>query len=273
MLIDTHCHLNFKAFKKNVDEIIKQAKQAGVEKIIVPGTNLKTSKKAVELAQKYKGIYAAIGIHPHHSSTQCPVPNILYEFKKLAKSKKVVAIGECGLDYYQYQKTKYKNYKIDQGFKKIQKEIFEKQIQLANKLNLPLIIHNRQASNDILKLIENWRLRIENLSGVFHCFQGNFNLLNWALKHQFYIGITGIVTYDKQMQKIVKKIPLERLLIETDSPFLTPEPLRSKKIFPNTPVNVRIVAEWIAQIKGDSFLNVIKQTTKNAVQLFKLIAN
>ena len=155
------------------------------------------------------------------------------------------------------------------NIKKVQKQIFKLQIELAQQLKLPLIIHNRQASKDFLKLFTEYYPLITN-SAVFHCFQGNFKLLNWALKHQLYIGITGIVTYNTKVQEVVKKTTLERLLIETDSPFLTPEPLRSKRIFPNAPANVRIVAEWIAQIKGDSFLNVVKQTTKNAVQLFKL---
>lgn len=272
MLIDTHCHLNFKVFKKNVSNIINQAKSKGVEKIIVPGANWDSSKKAVKLAQEYDEIYAAVGIHPHHAKEVTKLTNqqLKIQLEKLAKNKKVVAIGECGLDYYQYQRTKYQDYKIDEKFKKVQEETFIIQISLAKKLNLPLIIHNRNASNNLLKIINNKKLTVTKLKGVFHCFQGNFKLLNWILKNNFFIGITGIITYDKQMQELAKNTPLEKILIETDSPFLTPQPLKSQKPFPNTPENVKIITEWIAKIKGDSFFKIAKQTTKNALQLFKL---
>jgi len=269
-MIDTHCHLNFKAFEGKVEEVIQQAKKAGVEKIIVPGTNLKTSQKAVNLAQKYDGVYAAVGIHPHHSNIKYKKLNIKNKLRKLVKNNKVVAIGECGLDYYQYKKTKYEDYKINKGFKKTQKEVFEMQIQLAKELNLPLIIHNRLASTNILKIIENFKLKIENLMGVLHCFQGDNQLLNWALKNDFFIGITGIITYDKKMQQVAKKVPLKNLLIETDAPFLTPEPLKSQKVFPNRPGNVKMVCKRIAKIKGDSFLKVAGITSNNAVRLFKI---
>jgi len=268
-MIDTHCHLNFKAFKGKVRQVIEQAKKVGITKIIVPGTNLETSKEAVNLAQKYKEIYAAVGIHPHHASqVQSSKFKVQSELSRLAEYKKVVAIGECGLDYYKYQKTKYKDYEIDEDFKKAQRQIFEMQIKLAQELNLPLIIHNRQASNDILKIL-NTKYSIPN-TGVLHCFQGNDKLLNWAVKQSFYIGITGIVTYNKKMEEVVKKTPLKNLFIETDAPYLMPEPLRTTKRWPNEPKNVKIIAQKIADIKSDSFLEVTKQTTENAIQLFKL---
>lgn len=259
MLIDTHCHLNFKAYKKNVREVIESAKKIGVEKIVVPGAKLNSSRKAVELAQQYEGIYAAIGIHPHHAGEEI----IKHELMKLAKNKKVVAIGECGLDYFPPG-----NEKID---KKAQKNLFLMQLEIAHELHLPVIIHNRDADEDILKILTTHNSQLATNPSVFHCFMGNFNLLKWALDNGFYIGITGLVTYNKHVQEVVKLTPLNRLLIETDSPFLTPEPLRSQKNFPNKPENVKIVAEWIAKIKSDSFLNVAKQTTANALRLFKLI--
>jgi len=278
MLIDTHCHLNFKTFAKNIDKVINGAKKAGVKKIVVPGTNLDSSQKAIELTQKHNNIYASVGIHPHHCleiRNSCLAGRqakheIRNQLQRLIRTEKVVAIGECGLDYYHYQKTKYDNYKIDKNFKRVQKEIFELQIKLAYDFNLPLIIHNREASDDMLDILNTKYKILNTISGVFHCFMGNNKLLTWALKHNFYIGINGLVTYNQTVQEIAKQVPLEKILIETDSPFLTPEPLRSQKSFPNKPENVKIVAAKIATIKGDSFLKVAEQTTKNALQLFKL---
>jgi len=265
MLIDTHCHLNFKAFKNKTTKIINQAKKAGVKKFIVPGANLDSSQKAVELAQQYPQVYAAVGIHPHHAKKnfkKLGLKKIKEKITGLAKNKKVVAIGECGLDYYQ---TKEKN------IKKIQKEVFLIQIKIAHQLKLPLIIHNRQSSNSLLKILSHQPLTIKyQLSGVLHCFQGNFNLLNWALSNNFYFGISGLITKDKLIQQAVKKIPLKQLLIETDSPFLTPKNTSIKKSFPNTPKNVKIVAQWIAKLKNIQLTKTIEATTKNAIYLFKL---
>lgn len=272
MLIDTHCHLNFKVFADNVLEVINAAKAAGVEKIIVPGTNLETSRSAVELATQYPQVYASIGIHPHHAGIMNDELRIMNELKQLATHKKVVAIGECGLDYYVYQKTKYPNYQIDEQFKQKQKKIFLLQIELAIELNLPLIIHNRDADSDLLALLKSLKgSKYKSLKGVFHCMQGNEELLNWGLEHNYYFGITGLVTYNHRMQAMVKKTTITKLLSETDAPFLIPEPLKSRHIFPNSPQNVKIIVERIASLKGDSFLTASKQLSDNAVQLFKVI--
>jgi len=263
MLIDTHCHLNFKAFKGKADPVIERARKAGVKKVIVPGARLDTSKKAVELARKYKEIYAAVGIHPIHARrVKNQMPNLKNKLKKLAENKKVVAIGECGLDYFRIENSKLK-------IKKKQKLLFKMQIELAQELDLPLIIHNRNAGDDLISILKPYAIcHKPRLRAVFHCFSGNFTLLAWALEHNFYIGIDGNITYSKHVKKVVKRTPLERLLIETDSPYLMPEPLRSTKKFPNEPKNVKIVAEKIAEIKGDSFLRIAKQTTENAEELF-----
>jgi TatD DNase family protein len=268
MLIDTHCHLNFKVFKDNVEEVIARAKKAGIEKIIVPGSDLETSKQAVELAVKHEEVYAAVGVHPHHSNIKNQKSKIKNELKILARCQKVVAIGECGLDYYQYQKTKYQDYKIDEEFKKTQREIFKMQIKLAGELGLPLIIHNRQASEDLLRLLTTHYSLLTKL--VFHCFEGDEDLLGWGLKHNFYFGVTGNVTYNQKVARAVKNIPLKNLLVETDSPWLRPEPLKQVEKWPNEPKNVKIVAERIAEIKGDSFLNIAKSTSENAKRLFNL---
>ncbi|PIS09288.1 hydrolase TatD [Candidatus Beckwithbacteria bacterium CG10_big_fil_rev_8_21_14_0_10_34_10] len=273
MLIDTHCHLNFKTFKGMVKKTIQEAKKAGINKIIVPGTDLESSQKAVELASRYRKVYASVGIHPHHAleTKKLLTSNLLSSLEKLSKNKKVVAIGECGLDYYHYQKTKYQKYKIDMGFKKIQKKIFSLQIDLALKLNLPLIIHNRESSLNLLEIVSKKNKDSGNrLKGVFHSFQGSSKLLAWALKNGFFIGINGIVTFSKNIESVCKKVSLNNLVLETDSPFLMPRPVKNQKKWPNTPENVKIIAQRIANIKGDSFLRIAQQTSKNAVQLFKL---
>jgi len=274
MLIDSHCHLNFKIFKNQVAEAIQTAKKAGVKKIIVPGTNLETSEKAVRLAQKHPEVYAAVGIHPHHTKKITNYKlQITNKLKRLAQNNGVVALGECGLDYYRYQKTKYKNYQIDPEFKNRQKEIFIWQIKLAKELALPLIIHNRLASKDLLRiLVKEFNPQHANSDrpGVLHCFQGNDRLFRWALKNNFCLGFTGLVTFDRKMQAIVKKTPLKNILVETDAPFLSPRLDKIKRAFPNTPANVKIIAKRIAQIKSDSFLRIARQTSKNASRLFNL---
>lgn len=280
MLIDTHCHLYFDVFAGQVDQIIRNAESVGVTKIIVPGVNLTTSQKAVDMAKKYDQVYAVVGIHP--SEAQNVNNKSLGRLKNLAENDKVVGIGECGLDYknIKYQKAKSKDTEQGLKIKERQKEVFRLQIGLAQELDLPLVIHGRNASEDILKMFDSrWDFispqngRLQNnkrAKGVFHCFSGNFTLLNSVLEHDFYIGIDGNVTYSKHAKKIVKRTPLEKLLVETDSPLLMPEPIRSRKEFPNEPKNVKIVAEKIAKICGDSFLKVAKQTSKNARELFNI---
>lgn len=281
MLIDTHCHLNFKAFKKDLNEVIKRAKDAGVEKIIVVGSDLKSSRKAVKLAQKYDSLYASVGIHPHHVTSLNK--DINHSQKKLteiltilAKNKKVVAIGETGLDYHTYQKSKYGP--IDNN-KSLQKTFFDLHLNLAKKIDLPLIIHCRKAHDDLLEIL-GLGARVLKQKGVLHCFEGDKNHLKKALNLGFYIGFNGMVTYPerKKLKNLVKITPIERILLETDSPFLTPEPLRGtrKKLAPlvflagarNEPKNLKIVAEKISEIKNISFREISKKTTDNSYSLF-----
>ena len=269
MLIDTHAHLNFKVFNKIIDQVLWQAGEAGVKKIIVPGTDLESSQKAVNLAKHFVNVYAAIGIHPHHVNKemkQLAIKQLKEKLKELAKNKKVIAIGECGLDYYHYPKTKYDDYKIDDDFRKKQKELFKMQLELARELKLPVIIHNRQAHDDIKKIVQKAMRHAPR--AVFHCFEGDEKFLDWVLSKGFYIGFDGNITYDKKLAEIVKLAPIDKILLETDSPFLIPEPLRSRKTFPNEPKNVKITAKYIARLKGDSFFNIAKQTTANAEKLF-----
>ena len=277
MLIDTHAHLNFKAFRKDLDNTLWKAREAGVGRIIVPGADLETSKRAVELARSYETIYAAVGIHPHHAKEikKLETEKLKENLKRLAKNNKVVAIGECGLDYYQYKKSKDRDYlesdglKVDKNLKKIQKEIFKIHLELAQALKLPVIFHCREAQEDMKKSLKG--LKFKGLKGVFHCFSGDEKFLKWVLKKGFSVGFDGNITYNEKWQKIIKKTPIRKILLETDAPLLIPEPLKSQKKFPNKPENIKVIAEFIAKIKGDSLLRVARQTTKNAKELFQLV--
>ena len=307
MYIDTHCHLNLQAFKKDWKKISNEAKKAGVKKMLVVGTELKSSQKAIKLAEELDGLFAVVGFHPHHCKSiknLNEINKIVKDLRKLAKNKKVVAIGECGLDYHIYQKTKYKKTKITEEQKKLQKQLFGKQIQLAKELNLPMVIHNREAQKDILDVIDHFCLPVQAgkndgkyPKGVFHCISGSIKFLNKLLEKGFYAGVDGNVTYSSEVQALAKNIPIDRLLLETDSPWLTPEPLRNKKVpnylspanagcrslkvrnqkgrtlhprLRNTPSNVKIVAEFIARLKNTSINQIATKTTKNAEKLFKI---
>jgi len=293
-MFDTHCHLNFSAFDGILEKVISEGKNEGVEKFVVPGTDVETSKKAVGIAKKYEGVYAAVGIHPHHvKKYQKEMPKqvrhdklsschpeldlgslLNNDFKKLEKlitHPKVVAIGEIGLDRHIYQKTKYEDYKIDEEFIKLQKEVFLTQLNLAKKYKKTVIIHNRQAKNDLLKILNTYYLLL-NTSMVFHCCEPDFDLLDFAKKHHIYIGVDGDVTYDPKKQAFVKEIPLSLLVLETDSPFLTPAPLRNDKKtkFPNTPKNLILVAQKVAEIKGEKVEKIRKVTKNNSMKLFMI---
>ncbi len=309
-MFDTHCHLNFKSFKKNLNQVIDKAKKAGVKNFVVPGTDYKTSEKAVQIADKHPNLYVAVGIHPHHvfkiknkAQPQIKKPKPLghnlwsqfqrlfkikhpdhlkkikigYETKKLIKkienlldNKKVVAIGEVGLDYHLYKNTKYEDYQINKSFINHQKILFENQINLAKKYKKSLILHNREATPDLLKIIEkNWG---KNLSGktVFHCCQPDNDLLSFAIKNHVYIGVDGDITYSKEKQVFIKKVPLDLLVVETDSPFLLPEPLRSQKKYPNQPSNLLITINFISKMLKLSKKELISFTEKNSHQLFNI---
>jgi len=277
MYIDTHCHLNFKAFEDDLLEVVKKSQEAGVEKIIVPGTDLETSKKAVEIAEDIEEVYAVVGFHPHHVKGLDRVDGkIKEELKKLAKSKKVVGIGECGLDYYVYQRTKYDKAEITTELKNLQKQLFGMQLQLAKELSLPMVIHNREAAEEILDVMNHFSKGDNKMPrGVFHCISGSKEYLEKILDLGFYIGVDGNVTYSKNVKKLAKKVPLNRLLLETDAPYLTPEPVRSEKInrgekLRNEPISVKITAEYLADLKKVSLDKIIASTTKNAEDLFNI---
>jgi TatD DNase family protein len=252
MLIDSHTHLDFPEFDADREAVIASAKSLGVEKFLNPGCNLATSRKAVELTKKFPEIFAAVGIHPHDASEV--TAEALVELEKLASNKKVVAIGEIGLDYFRMRNSK-----------EIQIAAFEKQLALASKLDKPVIIHSREADEDIFISLA----KFPKLRGVFHCFGGDYAFAQEVLARGFFIGITAIVTYPnaKNIHEVAQKIPLEKLLIETDSPFLAPQSKRGKRCIP---ADVAEVAEKIAQLKNIPVAEVAIVSALNAQGLFHL---
>lgn len=266
-MIDVHCHLNFKAFENDVDGVIKQAFEAGVSKIINVGAQLSSSKRAVELAEKYENLYATVGIHPHHADKL--EENWEGKLEELAKDTKVVAIGECGMDFHNYDSNGTVDYKL-------QEDLFIKQIEISHKLKLPLQIHNRHAGKQIIEILLNHKSSLLNPPGMFHCFSGNLELLKTALQMGFYIGFDGNITYKgipkgeaTALLDLVKYTPLDCILAETDAPYLTPEPHRGSR---NEPSYVILIGSKIAEIKGISFEKVKEQTILNASRLFQLNA-
>ena len=273
-MVDTHCHLNFHAFDKDVDEVAKRAFDAGVRAIVNVGTSIPSSRKAIELAHKYDNMYAIVGIHPHHadkadSEFEGEIQKDWFEnLRKLAKEEKVVGIGETGLDYHYYES----NGIVD---KKLQEEAFRKQIELSIEIGLSLQIHNRRAGEDIVQILAEYKSRFQDPPGMFHCFAGSFEVLKKALDLGFYIGYDGNVTYKGiatgetvELADLVKATPIDRILVETDSPFLTPVPFRGQR---NEPKNVIIVGQYLAQLKGVSFEELLRATNSNFETLFKVL--
>ncbi len=251
LFIDTHAHLDFDLFDEDREIVIQRAIKNGLAAIITIGTDLESSKKSVEIAEKYAMVFAAVGIHP----TECAdVPDRDFEMiEELAQHEKVVAIGEVGLDYYHMRAPK-----------EVQKNAFLYQAHLAEKLGLPLIIHNRDSHDDMYALIK--EKNISEIGGVMHSFSGDEDFLQKILATDLYISFTGNVTFkNSKLGELVAQVPLERLLLETDSPFLTPVPLRGKR---NEPGFIIYTAQKIAEIKQVSVEELGKVTTENALRLF-----
>ncbi len=287
-MFDTHCHLNFKRYKKTLDQVIVRAHEAGVTTIVIPGTDVKSSKKAVEIAQSHEGMFAAVGIHPHHAakymSSVIPNPDsesrdqwiqkqVQYDMKIieiLISQPKVVAVGEVGMDRHTYEETVYAEYQISPEFITIQQNLLKMQIDLAIKYDKSLILHNREAKQDILQILrDKWDAKLENRT-VFHCCEPDQELLDFACSHKMYIGVDGDVTYDLAKQKFISEVPLEMLVIETDSPYILPEPLLSQKAYPNEPAHVRYVAEAVSSLKKLPVGEIVKQTTEKGRNLFQI---
>ena len=252
-LFDSHAHYNDEKFDDDRDTIIKEAYNSGITTIINAGYSLESSKKAIEIANQYKFMYATVGVSPN--DIEDLKGNYIEDIEELAKSYKVVAIGEIGLDYYWNKENKEK-----------QKEIFMEQIKLANKLELPIVIHTREAVMDTIDILK----KIEcKKRGVFHCCPLNRELVKEALKLGFYISFAGPVTFknSKNAEEIVNLVPIEKILIETDSPYLSPEPVRGRR---NDSQNVKYIAQKIADIKGLTIEEVAKQMHKNIEKIFNM---
>jgi TatD DNase family protein len=260
-LVDTHCHLNFATFDDDRRNVVERARENGIYRILIPGIDIETSKSAINCTHEFNEVYATVGIHPNMGYTW--TTQAYEDLRELASHRKVVAIGEIGLDYYRERTPKAQ-----------QHSIFKKQLELAANLGKPVIIHNREASEDILKIIQDWYKGLKNNCsrlaenpGVMHSFSGDSNFAKEIVSYNFKIGITGPITFKNSLllQEIVRSHQVDHLLVETDAPYLTPSPLRGKR---NEPANVRIVVEKIAELKDSAVDVIAKITTAGADRLF-----
>ena len=256
ILIDSHCHLDFDAFDDDRDSVVDRSREAGVAAIVVPALDLSNLNAVIALTDHYPGVYAAVGVHPN--STADWDDSWLTQVRLAAQHPKVVAIGEIGLDYY-----------WDNSPAAVQRPAFASQLELAAELDLPVIVHNREASDDVLAALAGSALAGRDRAGVLHSFSGDWLMAEAVLDLGFYIGITGPVTFKKaeDLRDLAARVPLDRLLIETDAPFLTPHPFRGKR---NEPAYVRYMAEAIAAVRGLEPDELAQATTENAVRLFGL---
>ena len=251
MLIDSHAHIQLDRFDADREVVLERAQEAGVHAILVIGFDIETSRGAIALAEKHDQVYATVGMHPHdakdlHDET-------IHIFRDLAAHPRVLALGEMGLDYYR-----------DFSPRPIQKAAFERQLDLAEELDLPIVIHNREAYHDILPILQARRGRVR---GVMHCFSADVEIMRQSLALGFHIGIGGPVTYRKSdaLQEVAQKVPADALLVETDCPWLAPQFRRGKR---NEPAYVRATAEKIAELRGISLEEIGEITTQNFEGLF-----
>ncbi|WKA58643.1 TatD family hydrolase [Planococcus shenhongbingii] len=254
MFIDTHVHLNTDQYDEDLNEVIDRALENNVTKMVVIGFDRKTIERAIELAEKHDFIYAVVGWHPV-DAIDCTEEDLKW-IEELAAHEKVVGIGETGLDYY-----------WDKSPKEVQQEVFRKQIRLAKKVKLPIIIHNRDATSDVLRILK--EEEAHEVGGVMHCFGGSVETARESIAMNFMISLGGPVTFKnaKKPKEVAAEIPLDHLMIETDAPYLAPHPYRGKR---NEPAYVPLVAAEIARLKGISIEEVARITTRNAEQFFKL---
>lgn len=276
-MFDTHCHLNFGAFDSNFEDVVKSALSAGVNRIMIPSTDIATSEKATMIAENIENVFAAVGIHPHHvfelKAQNTKLKEDLDQIEQLLQNKKVLAIGEVGLDRHYYKSTKYSDYEITNEFMVLQAEVFKTQVLLALKHDKSLILHNREAKKEFLSALQTvWDKKLEGRT-VFHCCEPDDELLEFAKKHKLFIGVDGDVTFSKQKQEFIKRVPLDMLVLETDAPFLSPEPFRSQPREtrgPNVPANLKLIAEFVTTLKETSTQQLSQTTTENAQKLFGL---
>lgn len=257
-LADTHCHLTSPQFDKDRGEVLKRAKEEGVNRFLVPGLDLASSRRAVKLSQRYPEIYVAVGFHPHnakdwnHSTKQ--------ELRELAQSDKVVAIGEIGLDYYRNLSPREK-----------QRSVFQEQLDLALEMELPVVIHNRNSIDDLMSCIESWSARLpttlRSAPGVLHANSADLENTHKFIEAGFFIGVAGPITYKKAevLRRITAELPLERVILETDAPYLTPNPKRGKR---NEPSYLQLIAQQCATLFEVSLNTISATTSQNATELF-----
>ena len=248
-LIDTHAHISYDDYADRIDEVIQAAEDNGVEKIISIGVDLPSSEECLKLAEKYPSVFATCGIHPHEAG-KAP-ERYLYELEEFTHHTKVVAIGEIGLDYH-----------YDFSDRKVQRRVFHEQLEMAKSLEFPAVVHCRESDEDILEGIQN----SGNKKGVVHCFASSVGFAQNVLESGFHISFTGMITFVKELEQVVRDIPLERMMVETDSPYLSPKPFRGKQ---NEPKNVLHIAKKIAELKEISLEEVADSTTETALNLFK----
>ncbi|MEA3229231.1 MAG: TatD family hydrolase [Campylobacterota bacterium] len=258
MIVDTHIHLDDERYRDDLDAVITRAKEGGVTKFIIPGADPSTLDRAVEIAQIYEDIYFAIGVHPYDLDSFKGL-----DFEKYVHHKKCVAIGECGLDYYRLEGSE----EDKNREKSKQKEVFIAQIELAKKYKKPLIVHIRDASRDSKELL--LKYNADEVGGVLHCYNADEELLSLA-DENFYFGIGGVVTFKnaKKLVNVLPKIPQDKLLIETDGPYLTPTPHRGKR---NEPLYTVLVIEKVAEVLNDNVENIRVRSSENALKLFNIL--
>ena len=254
MLIDTHSHIDMENFEQRFDEVLKNAKQNDVEKVVIPGVEPSGFKKISEICEKYENIYGAVGVHPEEVNSFNEKAEEL--IKKYLKNSKIIAVGEIGLDYY-WDKSQIEK----------QKEIFERQILIAKKAQKPVLVHDREAHQDSFEILK--RTKANEIGVVMHCFSGSPEFAMECVKEGFYIALGGVVTFKnaKKVKEVAKIIPLDRLLLETDAPYMAPVPYRGKE---NEPAYVKYVAQEIANLRNISYEEVAETTTNNAKKLLKI---
>ena len=254
MLVDSHCHLDYNDFEEDFEDVIARAKEAGVNTILNAGNNINELDRQLEISEKYPFIYTAVGVHPHNAAEYADIK--AEAFIEKAAHKKVIGIGECGLDYF-----------YDYAPKDVQQKVFIEQIKAAQETGLPLIIHTRSADDDTISILGDM-YKEKPFCGEIHCFSSSKELADFALSIGFYISASGIITFNKsqEIRDIFALIPIDRLLVETDAPFLAPTPLRGRR---NECSFVVHTAELLAQIKGVSFEELAQKTSDNFFKLFR----
>jgi TatD DNase family protein len=259
-LVDTHCHLNFESYRDDLDAVLQRAADAGVTRVIIPSIDVENSREVIALAARYDSLYAAVGIHPNSSANFTDADTDAVRGQ--AAGKKVVAIGEIGLDYH-----------WDDSPKEMQFRAFEAQLAVAAELELPVIIHNREASEDVMTILERWAstlpASLKNRPGVLHSFSAPISIAERALDIGFYLGFTGPITYKNadDLRRVAAAAPLDRIVVETDGPFLTPTPHRGKR---NEPAYIPLMVDRLASLKQISVEEMGQATTENAARLFRL---